>query len=94
MVPQDVPAPAPAAFAAAEWVSASAESAERESGMQLVRLAGGELVDVATRLSNDRVEVRTRQRVPPDTTTIEFVQVREPARGEAAGVAALEARGQ
>ena len=92
MVPQAVPAPAPAAFAAAEWVSASAESAERESGMQLVRLAGGELVDVATRVSNDRVEVRTRQRVPPDTTIIEFVQVREPARGEAAAVAALEAR--
>lgn len=92
MVPQAVPAPAPAAFAAAEWVSASAESAQRESGMPLVRLAGGELVDVATRVSNDRVEVRTRQRVPPDTTTIEFVQVREPARAESVGIAALEAR--
>jgi hypothetical protein len=65
------------AFAADEWVGITVESAERESGMPLLRLDGAEIVDVAIRRTIGRVELRTRQRPAADTTIVEFVQMRE-----------------
>jgi len=84
IAPQTAPAAPRAApmmaqsYAANEWVSTTADVAEEESGMKLMRFDGAELLDVAIRRKVDRVEVRTHQRLHPDTAVVELVQMREP----------------
>jgi len=97
--PVSVPRAAPMvaqSYTANDWVPTTADVAEEESGMKLVRFDGAELLDVAIRRTIDRVEVRTHQRLHPDTAVVELVQMREPqaiALREFVATAAADSQG-